>query len=74
MKTTEKQQVQDKTQSTRNFILRENVLTDNLLILPPKGYRFKGGYIAVIKEYVYQSAWSDKEIVKKFMSENSFCY
>lgn len=50
------------------FILRENTLTDNLLLIADKGNIFKGGYIAIIKEYTYQNEWSDKENIKKFRS------
>jgi hypothetical protein len=52
----------------REFILRENVLTDNVLAVPNKGKIFKGGYIAIIKEYVFLNSWQDKEIIKKFKS------
>ena len=55
----------------QTFILQENVLTDNLLLLADKGKIFKGGYIAIIKEYKFQNHWSDKEIYKKFRSVNS---
>ena len=48
------------------YILRENVLSDNTLILASEGKVFKGGYIAIIKEYTYQNAWCDKEAVKRF--------
>lgn len=51
------------------FILRENVLTDNILLVPSKGKIFKGGYIAKIKEYSFQNAWSDKETIKQFRSQ-----
>ena len=47
-------------------IIQENVLTDNILILPDNGKIFKGGYIAIIKEYVFLNAWDDKLIIKKF--------
>ena len=50
----------------REFHLRENVLTDNILVIPNKGKIFKGGYVAIIKEYQFQNSWSDKEIVKRF--------
>jgi hypothetical protein len=53
----------------RQFILQENVLSDNILIAADKGKAFKGGYIAFIKEYSFQSAWTDKESVVKFKSE-----
>jgi hypothetical protein len=52
------------------FILKENVLSDNILLLPTKGKIFKGNYIAVIKEYSFQNEWSDKENIKKFRSKD----
>lgn len=55
----------------KEFILQENVLTDNLLILPDNGKIFKNGYIAIIKEYVFNTAWTDKEIVKRFRKKES---
>jgi hypothetical protein len=51
------------------FVLRENTLTDNVLIIPQKGYIFKYGIIAQIKEYTYASAWSDKEKITNFKSK-----
>jgi hypothetical protein len=56
---------------TFEFILQENVLSDNTLITPPKGMIFKGGYIAKIKEHEFQNAWSDRKIVKQFRSLKS---
>lgn len=53
------------------FILRENVLTDNILVVPQKGYIFKGGYIAIVKEYTFANAWSDKETIKRFRTRKS---
>lgn len=52
----------------REFILRENVLTDNVLAVPDKGKIFKGGYIAIIKEYEYANPWQDEEKVYQFRS------
>jgi hypothetical protein len=52
------------------YILRENVLSDNTLYLAENNKVFKGGYIAIIKEYTYQNCWSDKETIKYFKSEN----
>ena len=54
----------------REFILRENVLTDNVLAVADKGKIFKGGYIAIIKEYEFQNSWSDKESIKRFRSKD----
>jgi hypothetical protein len=48
------------------YILRENVLSDNTLILASEGKIFKGGYVAIIKEYTYKNAWSDEETIKRF--------
>lgn len=52
------------------FILRENVLSDNILMLPSEGKIFKGNYIAIIKEYKYLNAWSDYLEVKRFRSKD----
>lgn len=49
-----------------SFILRENVLSDNILLKAPENKVFKGGFIAIIKEYVFQNSWCDREIIKKF--------
>lgn len=53
-----------------NFILRENVVSDNTLVLSDKGKVFKGGYIAIIKEYTYLNAWCDKETIKRFSKKD----
>lgn len=53
----------------QTYILKENVLSDNLLIMPDENKVFKGNYIAVIKEYTFQNAWSDRESIKRFRSE-----
>ena len=56
----------------QTLILKENVLSDNLLLLAEEGEIFKGGYIAIIKEYEYSNAWSDRQKPnKKFRSVNS---
>lgn len=49
-----------------SYILQENVLSDNTLLIASEGKVFKGGYIAIIKEFTYQNPWSDKEIIKRF--------
>lgn len=54
-----------------SYLLRENVLTDNVLLVASRGKIFKGGYIATIKENVFLNEWQDKETVKKFRSKNS---
>ena len=52
-------------------ILKENVLTDNLLLTPEDGKIFKGGYIAIIKEYVFLNDSNDREIIKRFRKQES---
>ena len=54
----------------KNFILKENVLTDDILYLAEDGKIFKGGFIAIIKYYTFLNSWSDKENVIRFKSEN----
>jgi hypothetical protein len=53
------------------IILKENVLSDNVLILPEQGKIFKGGYIAIVKEYTYLNAWNDEVSIKKFRKETA---
>jgi len=55
---------------TREFVLKENVLTDNVLIIPVRDRIFKGGYIAILKENVYMNPWQDKETIIKFKNVN----
>ena len=50
------------------FILKENVLTDNILLIAEKNKVFKGNYIAIIKEYYFSTNWNDKEMITKFRS------
>ena len=52
---------------TKHYIyyLDKRINDDTLYIAPEKKV-FKGGYKAVLKEYQFQSAWTDKETVKKF--------
>jgi len=52
------------------YILKENVLTDNILLLADEGKVFKGNYIAILKEYTFQNPWSDKETILKFRCSN----
>lgn len=55
----------------REFILKENVLTDNVLGVPNKGMMFKGGFIAIIREFEFLNSWQDKEIITRFKSIDS---
>jgi len=53
----------------QEFLLQQNVLTDNILNVAGKGRIFKGGYVGIIKEYVFETSWSDRLIVKRFRSK-----
>ena len=53
----------------KEFFLRENVLTDNILMIPDTGKIFKGGYVGIFKENIFKNAWTDEEIIKKFRSK-----
>lgn len=53
------------------FILREGTLNDNTLLLADKGKVFRGGYIAIIKEYTFASSWHNNEHVKRFKTEKT---
>jgi hypothetical protein len=48
------------------YILRENVVSDNVLLLANQNEIFKGHYIAILKEYSYLNPWSDRETIKRF--------
>lgn len=53
----------------QEFILQENVLSDNILKLADDGKVFKGQYIAIVEEYAFQNAWCDTlRKVHKFRS------
>lgn len=50
----------------QTYILRERPLSDNTLFIAEEKKVFKGGYKAVLKEYNFQNAWSDKVSIKNF--------
>jgi hypothetical protein len=50
------------------YILKENVLSDNVLYLADENLVFKGQYIAIIHEYQFQNSWTDEKKVTKFRS------
>ena len=55
----------------KEIILRENVLTNNILLIANKGKIFKGGFIAIIREFEFLNSWQDKEIITRFKSIDS---
>lgn len=52
----------------QQFILRQRVVSDDVLTLSDKGKVFKGGYIAIVEYNTFQNAWQDKKHIKKFRS------
>lgn len=48
------------------YILRENVISDNILLLANENELFKGHFVAILKEYSYATPWTDKETIKRF--------
>jgi hypothetical protein len=54
-----------------SYILKENILTDDILKIPSKGKIFKGNYIAIIHEHTFLNSWSDKLTIKKFRKEKT---
>jgi hypothetical protein len=61
----------------KEFILKENVLSDDTLLIANKNKIFKGGFIAIIKINTFLNAWSDKQEIKRFRSKEklfSFLY
>lgn len=48
------------------YVLRENVVSDNILLLANQNELFKGHYVAILKEYTYATPWTDKETIKRF--------
>jgi len=54
----------------QSFILKENVLTDDILHLPDEGKIFKGGYIAKIEYFTFLHAWGDEKHTIKFRNAN----
>ena len=48
------------------YILKENVVSDNILLLANQNELFKGHFVAILKEYSYYTAWTDKETIKRF--------
>jgi hypothetical protein len=53
------------------YILSENVLSENILMLADENEIFKGGFVAILKEYTYQTAWSDFCKIKRFKKRKS---
>jgi len=50
----------------QQFILRERVVSDDILTVSDEGKVFKGGYIAIVEYNIFQNAWQDKKYVKRF--------
>lgn len=53
------------------YILKENVVSDNVLLLANENEIFHGGYVAILKEYSYATPWTDKETIKRFKKRDT---
>jgi hypothetical protein len=53
----------------QTYLLQENVLTDNVLLVADKGKVFKNGIKAIVKENTFLNEWQDKETIKNFRTE-----
>lgn len=54
-----------------DYILKENVLSTDVLKVARKLYVFKGRYVAIIIEHTFATSWSDKESIRGFRSTKS---
>lgn len=52
-------------------LLREGVLNDDVIHLAPEGYRFKGGYTAIVEYYTYANEWGNHRHIKRFRTIDS---
>ena len=50
----------------QTYILKENVVSDDVLMLCNENEIFHGGHVAILKEYSYATPWTDKETIKRF--------
>ena len=50
-------------------LLCEGVLNDNVIHYPDEGKIFKGGYIAIVEEYIPVNDWSNRKQLKRFRSK-----
>lgn len=48
------------------IILKENILSDNILRIAEKNEIFRNNIVAIIYEHTYLNAWNDKQTIKKF--------
>jgi hypothetical protein len=48
------------------IILKESVLNDDMLYLSDENKVFHGGYVAIVRQYFYGSAWHNNETIKRF--------
>ena len=55
----------------KQFILKENVVSDDVLSISDKNKVFKGGYKAIVEYNTFLNSWQDKKHIKYFRSENS---
>lgn len=52
------------------YILKEGVINDDELYLADENKVFSGNYIAIIKQYIFETHWTNKRIIKRFRNED----
>ena len=55
----------------QTYLLKENTLSDDVLLLADDGKIFAGGYFAIVEFFTYANEWSDKKHIQKFRSQKS---
>ena len=53
----------------QTFILKEGVFNDDELYLADENKVFSGNYIAIITQYIFETHWTNKRIIKRFRKE-----
>ena len=48
------------------YVINERVLSDDTIAIAPEGYRFRGGYAAILTYHTFANPWEDKAHVRRF--------
>ncbi|RTL04842.1 hypothetical protein EKK58_09465 [Candidatus Dependentiae bacterium] len=54
-------------------LLAEGALNDDMLHIANEGYKFKGGYVAIVEYYTFANSWGNYKRYKRFKTlENAY--
>jgi hypothetical protein len=53
------------------IVLRQNVVSDDVVYIADKNKVFKGGYTAILEYNTYLNQWCDKQHFRRFKSLNA---